>query len=251
MIRQWDRREVVLGGLLTIVPMTLCSHPAHADNYGGCWIAASDAGAFDGNLQSGAGSGKEELVSSSGVDGLEIALVQTLGMLSTMFGILPGFSYYRETGSPNARATSQDLLKNRPDGTVLLGLKLVDELLKLPSPDAAIVAVCAHEFAHILSYSNGMIKQLMLDASASPFRSEQFADFMAGYFAGVRKKKNPQFPAVMFAQTTGLYGGGTHGTREQRGIAVQEGFKRGFYAEDQPVAATQRAFGYAMSQPQT
>jgi hypothetical protein len=187
-------------------------------------------------------------VFKSGVEGLEGALVRTLDMLSSMFGILPGFAYFHEKDEANAKATSVDLLKDRPDGTVLLGLKLLHNLLALPERDAGVIAVCAHEFAHIVSYSNGYISQLTPTAGSSPFRAEQFADYMAGYFAGRRKFEQPDFPAAVFATTTSMYGGTTHGNAQQRGNAVQEGFLCAFLRKLEPQAAIRRALQFAMAE---
>jgi hypothetical protein len=141
-------------------------------------VGSSNGKISDYGNSGSAGAVEDALVFRSGVVGLEAALVKTLDMLSSMFGILPGFAYFHEKGEPNAKATSVDLLKDRPDGTVLLGLKLLHSLLALPEhADAAVVAVCAHEFAHIVSYSNGYISQLTPNSGSSPFRAEQFADY--------------------------------------------------------------------------
>lgn len=189
-----------------------------------------------------------DLVERSGVDGLEGALLHTLDHLSEMFGVLPGFSFYRERAEPNAKATSYDLLNNRPDGTVLFGTRLVRTLLDLPKDgDAAVVSVCAHEFAHVLSYSNGMYATLR-PAGSTPFKAEQFADFMAGYYAGRRKLADASFPAVVFASSVSKYGGGTHGTSEQRAMAVEEGFLTAFTRKLEPTLAAQRALSFAMDE---
>jgi hypothetical protein len=246
----WFRRRVLFGGLLTVVPLSVCPRCAKAQEYSGCWIDESSTHTFLNNHQSGQSLGAEVLVSKSGIDDLEGALVETLDMLSVMFGILPGFSYYRENDAPNAKATSHNFMKNRSDGTVLFGLKLLKNLLDLPVyRDTAIVAVCAHEFAHILSYSNGMIAQLSPPGNKSPLRSEQFADYMAGYFAGRRKLVKSNFHAEAFAVTTGMYGGGTHGTSKQREDAVKEGFLTAYYRKLEPQLASQRALTFALAGP--
>ena len=246
----WVNRRVVLGGLLAIIPAYACRAFSQSGGHSGCWFGPphGKTSSFDdssiGDIAEGG------LVFKSGVDGLESALIQTLDMLSTMFGVLPGFAYFHEKGEPNALATSYDLTKKRPDGTVLLGLKLLRELLALQeSPDAAVVAVCAHEFAHVVASSSGYIDaQLKPNSESSPFRSEQFADYMAGYFAGRRKLDRHDFPAAVFATTTGMYGGSTHGTSEQRSNAVQEGFLCAYLRQLEPQKAIQRALDFALSE---
>ena len=239
-----SRRQVVLGGLLTFLPIYPCRAQ---DGSHGCWIPEQETDHFVSSHNNGSDIIAGKITSQSGVDHLETALQQTLEKLTQMFGVLPSFSYYEEGSTPNAKAMSKDIVGNRNDGTVLLGINLIQNLMKLPAyPDAAIVAVCAHEYAHILSYANGMIAQLR-PKGASPYRAEQFADYMSGYYAGARKLQIPDFPAVMFADSTSRYGGGDHGTGEQRACAVVEGFKCAYYRKDKPVAAAQRALDFALS----
>ena len=71
---------------------------------------------------------------------------------------------------------------------------------------------------------------------------------MAGYFAGRRKLQHHSFPAAVFATTTSMYGGPTHGTSEQRGNAVQEGFLCAYVRKAEPQAAAQRALQFALSE---
>lgn len=213
----------------------------------GCWIPNTSAVSFMDQHENGADL-IHELVERSGIEGLESALVLTLDHLREMFGILPGFSFYRERGSPNAKAMSIDLLGNRSDGTVLFGLQLLRSLLDLPRDgDAAIVSVCAHEFAHILSYSNGMYDTLR-PPEASAFRSEQFADFMSGYYAGRRKLADDDFPAVVFASAVSRYGGGDHGTSQQRSLAVEEGFLAAYVRKLEPASASRHALSFSMGE---
>lgn len=242
----WSRRRVLYGGLI-VVPAAMCGSIAQAQAHDGCWVGedrlhSQAPGQTTNPLD-------DEIIARSGIEGLDLALLQTLVRLSNLFGVLPGFVFYREPGQPNAKATNRDLTGSRPDGTVMLGIKLVRELLALElHPDAAVVAVCAHEFAHILSYSNGMIDRLR-PTGASQLRAEQFADYMAGYFAGRRRLDKPDFPAVVFATTTQMYGGSTHGTPDQRSSAVQEGYLSAYLRHLEPQAATVRALDYALAIP--
>ncbi len=247
MINSWRRREVVLGGLLAFVPYPVCCASAQGHDPGGCWLGPTQTDIFTNSHSNGPGLLRETLVARSGVEHLEVALVLTLQKLSTLFGVLPGFSYYREHDRPNAKATSSALVGSRPDGTVLLGTRLLSDLLAMPAfGDAAIVAVCAHEFGHILSYSNGMIRQLAQGTNPSPFRAEQFADFMSGYYAGVLKRTDQDYPAVIFADSTSRYGDADHGTGEQRAKAVVAGFNRAYYGSDQSVAGAAQGLAFAL-----
>jgi hypothetical protein len=248
----FSRREVLLEGLLVLV---VSDNPCHAFvNHGtadGCCVRPEAAP----ELFSRAGtvnlyqSGNEKIEPRSGKPELDRALAQSLSRLSRTWDVLPGFGYYREPKNNNARATERTMLE-RSDGTVLFGLGLLDELLKLPQhPDASIVAVCAHEFAHIVQYKSGLIAKLAPSLD-QPFRAEQHADYLAGFYAGLRRLEHKDYPAVAFAMTQRRFGGatrGSHGTVEERGEAVQEGFKAAF---DRRVSAHDgivEGFNFAMS----
>jgi hypothetical protein len=225
-----ERRRVLFGGLLTLVGAAFasseCVAAADDSSVTGCWIPRKKVSSYFAR-SSGAtlfGEGTGSLQQHSNIPGLDFALAQSLGMIARTFGVHPAFAFYPDgLGQENARATPERLLQNA-DGTVLFGLDLLQELLARPDHgDASVVAVCAHEFGHIVSYKNGDIERLAPDPN-QPFRAEQYADFMSGYFAGRRKLERPEFPAVVFATTCRSFGGGNHGTGEQRGEAVQEGF---------------------------
>lgn len=249
------RREVVLGGLLTIMSGMCRCGDAHANvsdaRSFGCYVPRSDAQSFfeRTNTVQAFAFGNEDIEPRSGNRELDYALAQTLGRLSNMFQVLPGFAYYRDNDRPNALATPQPLLQ-RTDGTVLFGLTMLANLLQRPNhPDASIVAVCAHEFGHIVGFKTGLIERLA-PQRGSPFRGEQHADYLAGYFAGVRRVETPSYPSVVFAQTQESFGGqtrGTHGTRQERAEAVVEGFKAGFERRLNVSDAIQQGFQFAMA----
>jgi hypothetical protein len=247
-----SRRDIILESLLMVA---VAVRPSHGFvNHGtrdGCCVRPETASLlFKRTGKVGLYQrGTEDIEPRSGKPELDRALAQSLSKLSRTWDVLPGFGYYREPESNNAKATDKVLLE-RSDGTVLFGLGLLEELLKLPEHrDAAIVAVCAHEFAHIVQYKTGLIKKLAPDLD-KPFRAEQHADYLAGFYAGLRRLQHRDYPAVAFAMTQRRFGGaerGSHGTVAERGEAVQEGFnaafERGLSAQDGIV----EGFNFAMS----
>lgn len=250
-----SRREVVLGGLLTIAwgGMSTCSCHANVNlsRASGCYVPREEAPDFFKltNTAQTFAFGSEEIEPRSGNRQLDRALAQTLARLSRTFDVLPGFAYYRDSDGENALATPEPLLQ-RTDGTVLFGLGMLQLLLSRPEhPDASIVAVCAHEFGHIVGYKTGLINQLSPDRN-DPFRAEQHADYLAGFFAGLRKIDRSSFPAVVFATTQRSFGGstrGSHGTSEERAEAVVEGFKAAFERRVSVSEGIQQGFQFAMS----
>jgi hypothetical protein len=246
-----SRRRTLLGGLLVLLEIDApcCAHAGEFSS--GCYVPPKAAPV----LFARAGmarmyeTGHEDIEPNSGDRQLDRALAQSLAKLSRTWDVLPGFSYFREPNEPNALATSEALL-HRSDGTVLFGKRLLRELMQLSvHRDAAIVAVCAHEFGHVVQFKRRLRDKLAPDPD-QPFRSEQHADYLAGFYGGLRKREHADFPAVVFATTQRRYGTLTrssHGTGEQRGQAVLEGFKAAYERRLSPDDAVMEGFNFAMS----
>ena len=216
-------RRVLLGGALTVI----CA-PGHCSAHAGCRVEGKEAEELVRQIPViHSFSRLPELISSSGNRLLDQAFTYALYTLARDFEVQPGFGYFDDHkygGRPNAKATSVSHPQlNRSDGTVLFGVNLLHELLDRPShPDAAIVAVAAHEFAHIAQFKRRIPEKLGGDTK----KVEHHADFMAGWFSGVRKLKNPNYQAVVFAAILAERAGDSesHGTGRERAAAAQEGF---------------------------
>lgn len=196
--------------------------------------------------------GQEPIVSKSGDKDFDFALAQTLARISEVFNVLPGFAYYEDVEAQNAYATAVVKLKNA-DGTVLFGQNLLRTVLAgKESPDVAVAAVCAHEFGHILQFKYGLDK-VVSEGQKTVKRVELQADYLAGYFAGVRKRERPSFPAAVFAMTQFNNGDqqvthqGHHGTPDERAQAVGQGFEASFSLNLTISAALQASTRYVMS----
>lgn len=215
-------RRRLIGGALALPLACPCAHAATE----GCGVEGSIAESLIDQLpRTYSFNGKEEIIYSSGNELLDRALTRALYRLSQDFEVLPGFGYLPEI---NTALATQSTRLARADGTVLFGLPFLKQLLQRPEhPDACVVSVCAHEFAHIYQYKTGLIKILRQSRQKA---IELHADFLSGWFAGVRKRNNPDYPAVVFAALArdiqAQLGANreTHGTPEQRGTAVERGF---------------------------
>ncbi len=256
MTMSFSRRETLFEGALAFLWTSAagicpCSAFIADQRNTGCHVSREEAPSFFArtNAAQTFRFGTEDIEPRSGDPHMDRALAQTLARLARMFDVLPGFAYFREHDRKNALATPQPLLE-RSDGTVLFGLQLLRELLARPEhPDASVVAVCAHEFGHIVGYKTGLIRQLAPDPR-QPFRAEQHADYLAGFFAGVRRRERPDFPAVVFAMTMRTEGGvtrGSHGTSEERAQAVVEGFKAAYERQISVSDGITQGFQFAMS----
>jgi len=232
----WTRREALRTGLLAACSVAdlggldaqTVQRRAH-----GCMLTAEEAQpllntATEQRLYE---TGNEPMILTSGDKDFDFALAQTLAKISDAFAVLPGFAYYDDDDdAPNAFATSYVRLHNA-DGTVLFGKQLLKRLLAKPeSPDAAVAAVCAHEFGHILQYKRKLLSRVNEGGQPTKKRAELQADFFAGFFAGLRKRERSDFPAAVFALTQYSYGDNElnspehHGTPEERGAAISRGF---------------------------
>jgi hypothetical protein len=119
-------------------------------------------------------------------------------------------------------------------------------------PDAHIAAICAHEFGHICQYKQNTIPRLKAGYPTSK-RVELHADYLAGAFAGLRKLQRASFPAAVVALAQYNVGDHQtsnpdhHGTPDERGQAVVEGFKA-IYERREPFRTVfARGIDYALS----
>jgi hypothetical protein len=227
------RREILLGGSLFIlagIPRTcLC-----AGGVFGCSITRDAAQAYLSNEEA-FDPRRDKVVTRSGNKDFDFAAAQTLSRLSDTFEVLPGFAFFNIGPSRNAFACEELSLGSRyPDGVVLFGRDLLFEVMNYTDgPDTAFSAICAHEFGHILQFKLGLMERLNR-GQASVKRAELHADFLAGYFAGLRKLERPSFKAAVYADTQHKFGdfatgaSDHHGTPQERADAIVQGFKTAF-----------------------
>jgi hypothetical protein len=222
------RRRLLIGGAASIAVYPECSRCQEA--FEGCLITIDQAKALRGSEQVRLSYSSVE--TGSGDRDFDRALAETLAFLSDRFFVLPSFAFFSEPGSPNAFASSTRRMV-RSDGDVLFGRKLFREIMsRREHPEIGIVSVCAHEFGHIAQYKFGVYNRLV-GSSRRVKRLELHADFLSGYFAGIRRLQHPKYPAATFALTQfglGDYSDDIehHGTPDERGAAVVAGYRAGY-----------------------
>ena len=174
----------------------------------------------------------EQLSTTTGDRMLDKFLGRALVRLSTLFSERPGFGFVDDSGAPNAYATDQTLVRGTW-GTVCFGQTLFKNLMDhYGDLGLAVMAVAAHEFGHIAQFRSGIDKQLLRNQHTVK-RVELHADFLSGYFLGVRKRQQPSISVWAAGHT--LYQIGDyefhdpshHGTPDQRVAAAETGFKLG------------------------
>jgi hypothetical protein len=203
----FTRRAGIVGGALFLISKLtdddkiFAAQSRHNPIYG-CMLPHSEVNAFF-NTATEARlyvSGDEPIIRKSGNREFDYALAQTLAKISQVFDVGPGFAYYDDYESANAYATDVPRL-NGADGTVLFGQRLFQRVMDSNDhPDLGVATICAHEFGHILQYKHKLDQKVGQDQPTVK-RVELQADFFAGYFAGIRKRERPSFPAAVFAMT--------------------------------------------------
>jgi len=241
-----NRRAVLIEGTLTIFGGFTCACEAK-DPYQGCSISINVAKSY---AKDSLGIESNAIVANSGNREFDYAAAQTMSKLTDTFDVLPGFLYFKKD-SKNAFATDGRLTR-APDGTILFGRDLLFEILGTSeAPDAVFSGICAHEYAHIWQFKNRLD---MNRGQSNSKRGELHADFLAGYFAGVRKLENPDFPAAVIAVAHGTFGDYDfnhpqhHGTPVERSEAIVQGFKAAYNLKRSAAEAFEMGINYVKRQ---
>lgn len=228
------RREIVLGGLLTILTGSsdACCQSADSSRGYGCMIPDNVAPEFfaRSSQHETYDRGNETILLKSGIPDFDLALVHTLSDMTDQFRVLPAFGFFDDWERPNARATTATRSGTRAHGTVLFGRRLLQKTMaEITNPVVAMTAICAHEYGHIVQFQRNLQRTLS-EGQRTIKRVELHADFLAGYYAGSRWLRNNKYEAVVFATKLESFGDDAvdhrqhHGTPDERGQAVVRGF---------------------------
>jgi hypothetical protein len=163
----------------------------------------------------------------------DYAFAQTLSILTDTFGVLPGVTFFSGRAELGAFATRARCL-GRADGSIFIGRARFHRTMGLlEHPDVALTAICAHEFAHVLQFKLNLNSSLSRNQRTVK-RSELHADFLAGFFAGQRKRERAAYPAAVFAalaESIGDYEVDSpqhHGLPAERSEAIVRGFETSY-----------------------
>ncbi len=165
---------------------------------------------------------------STGLAFLDANIIHEAHLMQEVFGVKPGLSFFVEPPSMggNAFATSEKYFSPSHDGTILLGMRLMQS--EMDSQDGngqhRITCVMAHEFAHIYQ-----VKKPHLRQKAQTWR-ELHADFLAGWYLGYRSVEGL---AITAKTSDALYEKGDfafndpnhHGVPLQRMVMTLEGWR--------------------------
>ena len=178
--------------------------------------------------------GASHSLETYGDDRFYQAMGTMLADLAGRFQVRPGFGFY-DDGKPNAKALPNNQFQHS-HGTVLFGREMLNIGMRGNYGDMFVMGICAHEFAHIVQYFTGYHDRLNRGQPTQK-RVELHADFLSGYYIGLRDTHYLAGELVALGQTWATLGDsdytneGHHGTPEERLRAIEEGFK---FARNRP-----------------
>jgi len=200
---------------------------------GGCCLRHGGDALISQSRLGGSASGAP--AAGSGDASFDRSLGVLLADLAGKFKVRPGFGYYDDSGSPNALALSASRLP-ASEGTVLFGRELLSRYLKVSNGDMFIMGICAHEFAHVVQFFSGVYERLDRGQRTKKL-VELHADFLSGYYIGLRKISYTARELVALGRSWESLGDSSytdpqhHGTSEERLRAVERGY---LFARERP-----------------
>jgi hypothetical protein len=228
------RRRLMLVACLALMPRLAFARPPVA----GCCLRTplARSGLFAG---SGAAEivapshAEDKLITSSGDAGLDHALGRALLRLAQGFEVYPGFGFIDDRDGENAYAAREQRIAGT-EGTVYFGLNLFRRTMaRFDDGGMAVLAICAHEFAHIYQFRSGYHKELTDMVDGKVRLAELHADFLAGYFLARRKAEFTQLDIqgagalIESLGDTEFSSPEHHGTPAQRVRAIEGGYSYG------------------------
>lgn len=165
-----------------------------------------------------------DMKSKSGDPAFDRALIAELKRIITVIPIDPGFKF---VNARNAGATPETIVHGTK-GTVLIGLRLVNELLKPSQGGITVACVLAHECGHIFQFFSAERYYDRLSGSTERLR-ELHADVLAGYYLAKKMGSDPGAMRDVLRAfiALGAYENASpddHGSPGQRCAALDKGY---------------------------
>ncbi|MNU22764.1 hypothetical protein D3C71_110640 [compost metagenome] len=169
--------------------------------------------------------GLGQLYKSSGNTQLDQWHYGEYNNLVQKFGVMPDIYFYTDNNGANAYFTTQVSNNQYPDGTVAIGFNLINkEFTNSPTNSGVSIAIImAHEFGHCVDAKYNVY-------SSPSFRSELFADYLAGCYLHLKSMAVGEQYVGEVASSFYAIGDysfndpGHHGTPEQRRSCLMAGY---------------------------
>jgi hypothetical protein len=200
----------------------------------GCMLLPGDLVALGLNTADFGALPDDRLIHSSGNPQLDKALGRAMARAARRFNVRPGFAFFQDQNAPNAFATSETKV-NGTQGTVVFGKRLfTEQFSRYNDRGMSVIAIVAHEFGHILQYNRNLMGDLR-GGEQTVRKIELHADYLAGWYLGLRKKEDSSISLWASGDTFRRIGDyafnnpNHHGTPTQRVAASEGGFALGFH----------------------
>lgn len=185
---------------------------------------------------------------TSGSADLDKALDRALQRLAETFDVWPKVGFYDDAAAPNAMAMRY-AVGSTYEFAVLFGRTYFHKLMEYDPSGVTLLQTAAHEFAHVWVYQEGMFETIR-GGERTVKRVELHADFLSGFYLGLRKRDNPG--ASLWAAGIRRWQSGDtefrnvhhHGQPDERLAAAEAGFKLGFIEGRSPKEAFTAATDY-------
>ena len=169
------------------------------------------------------------MVRSSGNPDLDKSFDRALQRLAETFEVWPKVGFYDDGDAPNAMAMRY-AVGTTHEFAVVFGRNYFTKMMQYDPSGITLLQTAAHEFAHVWVYQEGIFETI-LGGQQTVTRVELHADFLAGYYLGVRKRDNPQakfWAAGMRRWQSEFHNVQHHGQPDERLAAAEAGFRLGF-----------------------
>ncbi|GAM96971.1 hypothetical protein U91I_00592 [alpha proteobacterium U9-1i] len=179
----------------------------------------------------------DEIDQTTGDAALDRALGRALIRVRDFFGVRPGVGVYDDSDYPQSLASRESYIEGTT-GTVCLGATQMRQLMAdADDGGVSVVAVLAHEFAHIFQFQNGM--DVRLAPGQGPVKLlELNADFFAGLYLAHLQTLATEIRlydsgrAFHALGDTNLGSIDHHGRPDERVRAIEAGHQVGFRRPD-------------------
>jgi hypothetical protein len=221
--------QLLIAGATSAVLTPRCVRAVSFPTVFGCRLREGELSALEA-YTTGLSALDEDIIDTTGDKERDAALGKALVRLSQTFNVRPCFGFIDDGGKPNAYASRETKVPGTW-GTVIFGQTLFGRLLPR-GQGIAVLMVAAHEFGHIAQFRSNTDRRL-LAGQRTVKRVELHADFLAGYFLGLRKRSNPTLRVREAGLTVYEIGDlqfndrNHHGTPDERVAAAEEGYKFG------------------------
>ena len=160
------------------------------------------------------------ILTTTGVADIDNIITSENFLLKSLYNLNLDSYFYDDRQSPNAKYTSA-CNNNYCQGSIIFGIKLMLDQMVSEEGVESVKAILAHEWAHAYQHYWGW--------EGLGYQKELHADYMAGYYMGVKnviiKQNVKAFTATFYKQGDyDFYSVSHHGTPEERSCAFLEGF---------------------------